>query len=71
MVIFGCAYYNHTPTSISNFIWAYAIDNAYHSYLVCQTAMALPYANDNDNNSHYYSRGWGGLTGRRYVYVPT
>jgi len=49
MDIFGYAYHINTPTSISKFTWAYAIDNAYHSYLVCQMVMALPYANDNDN----------------------
>jgi len=44
MVIFGYAYHKHTPTSISKFTWAYAIDNAYHSYLVCQTDIALLYS---------------------------
>ena len=54
-----CLPHKHTPTSIYKFTWAYAIDNAYHSYLVCQTDIALLYSNDNDNNSHSHSRGGG------------
>jgi len=68
---YGYAYHQHTPTSIYKFTLAYPIDNAYHSYLVCQTDIALLYSNDNDNDSHSHSRGWGGVIRIRYVYVPT
>lgn len=71
MVIFGYAYHTNTHTSIYKFTWAYAIDNAYHSYLVCQTDIALLYSNDNDNDSHYYSRGGGVLIfSAMYMYPP-
>jgi hypothetical protein len=73
MVIFGYAYHQHTPTSIYKFTWAYAIDNAYHSHLVCQTDIALLYSNDNDNDSHSHShfRGGGWCTIENIYIVPT